>query len=223
MMILFGVKLGGSRSRDLVAGPRVARHARRIADAGAPRPPRAAGRFAGVGRMSGTRGRTMLEVIRRNTSPPPRAKGLPEGTVVFRHAMRNALLPVITILGSRCRTCSGGRSSSRRSSRIPGMGQTLLPGVMSRDYPLIMGIHDDRAFLTLLETCWRRGVRPGRPADPPGVRRAVERIPGHREGLRAATAPQPAGGGGRRVILLSSSVSAGPGLFASHEPNRSTS
>ena len=104
-------------------------------------------RLAGMSRYMRS---NMLEVIRQDYVATARAKGLPEGTVVFRHAMRNALLPVITILGLSVPDLLGGSVIFETIFAIPGMGQLFYQGVMSRDYPLIMGILTIGAFLTLL-------------------------------------------------------------------------
>jgi len=93
---------------------------------------------------------SMLEVIRQDYVATARAKGLPEGKVIFRHAMRNALLPVITMLGFEVPALLGGSVIIETIFAIPGMGQLFYQGVMSRDYPLIMGILTIGAFLTLL-------------------------------------------------------------------------
>ena len=92
----------------------------------------------------------MLEVIRQDYIASARAKGLPERRVVYRHAMRNAILPVITILGLSVPDLLGGSVIFETIFAIPGMGQLFYQGVMSRDYPLIMGILTIGAFLTLL-------------------------------------------------------------------------
>ena len=106
--------------------------------------------FTGLAGMSRYMRSNMLEVIRQDYIASARAKGLPERTVVFRHAMRNALLPVITILGLSVPDLLGGSVIFETIFAIPGMGQLFYQGVMSRDYPLIMGILTIGAFLTLI-------------------------------------------------------------------------
>jgi peptide/nickel transport system permease protein len=91
----------------------------------------------------------MLEVIRQDYVATARAKGLSERKVVLRHAVRNALLPVITILGLSVPGLLGGSVIIETIFAIPGMGQLFYQGVMSRDYPLIMGVLTIGAFLTL--------------------------------------------------------------------------
>jgi peptide/nickel transport system permease protein len=91
----------------------------------------------------------MLEVIRQDYIKTARAKGLPEHDVVYRHALRNALLPVITILGLSIPGLIGGSVIFETIFAIPGMGQLFYQGVMARDYPVVMGILVIGAFLTL--------------------------------------------------------------------------
>jgi peptide/nickel transport system permease protein len=106
--------------------------------------------FGGLAGISRYMRSNMLEVIRQDYVATARAKGLPERKVVFRHAVRNALLPVITILGLSVPDLLGGSVIFETIFAIPGMGQLFYQGVMSRDYPLIMGILTIGAFLTLL-------------------------------------------------------------------------
>ncbi|PLY00214.1 MAG: diguanylate cyclase, partial [Desulfuromonas sp.] len=92
----------------------------------------------------------MLEVIRQDYILTARAKGLAEGIVIYKHALRNALLPVITILGLSIPGMIGGSVIFETIFAIPGMGKLFFDGVMMRDYPLIMGILVMGAVLTLL-------------------------------------------------------------------------
>ena len=105
------------------------------------------GSLAGLSRYMRS---TMLEVIRQDYITTARAKGLPERTVVFRHALRNALLPVITLLGFSLPGLIGGSVIFETIFAIPGMGQLFYMGVMARDYPLVMGILVIGAGLTLV-------------------------------------------------------------------------
>lgn len=105
------------------------------------------GSLAGVSRYMRS---TMLEVIRQDYITTARAKGLSEKTVIMRHALHNALLPVITLLGFSLPGLIGGAVIFETIYAIPGMGQLFYAGVMSRDYPLVMGILVIGAFLTLL-------------------------------------------------------------------------
>jgi peptide/nickel transport system permease protein len=93
---------------------------------------------------------SMLEVIRQDYVTVARAKGLPEKTVIYRHAFRNALLPLITLIGLSVPGLIGGSVIFENIFGIPGMGQLFFNGVMARDYPLIMAILTIGAFLTLI-------------------------------------------------------------------------
>ena len=92
----------------------------------------------------------MLEVIRQDYLTTARAKGLPERLVISRHALRNALIPVITILGLSVPGLIGGSVIIESIFAIPGLGQLFYAAVMSRDYPLVMGGLVIGAILTLL-------------------------------------------------------------------------
>jgi peptide/nickel transport system permease protein len=104
------------------------------------------GSLAGLSRYMRS---TMLEVIGQDYITTARAKGLPERTVIYGHALRNALLPVITMLGFSIPGLIGGSVIFETIFAIPGMGQLFYQGVMARDYPLVMGILVIGAFLTL--------------------------------------------------------------------------
>ncbi len=106
--------------------------------------------FGGLAGMSRYMRSNMLEVIRQDYITTARAKGLTEGAVIFRHALRNALLPVITILGLSVPGLIGGSVIFETIFAIPGMGQLFYQSVMMRDYPTIMGILVIGAVLTLL-------------------------------------------------------------------------
>jgi len=152
LMILFGVKLGwlpisgiGSLEyQSLTVMGKIADRARHLL-----LPVLLAG-FTGLAGMSRYMRSNMLEVIRQDYIASARAKGLPERRVIYIHAMRNAILPVITILGLSVPELLGGSVIFETIFAIPGMGQLFYQGVMARDYPLIMGILTIGAFLTLL-------------------------------------------------------------------------
>jgi peptide/nickel transport system permease protein len=92
---------------------------------------------------------SMLDVIRQDYVTVARAKGLPEKTVIYRHALRNALLPIITLLGLSVPGLIGGSVIFENIFGIPGMGQLFYMSVMTRDYPTVMGILTIGAMLTL--------------------------------------------------------------------------
>jgi peptide/nickel transport system permease protein len=106
--------------------------------------------FGGLAGFSRYMRSNMLEVIRQDYILTARAKGLPEVQVICRHALRNALLPVITILGLSVPGLIGGSVIFETIFAIPGMGKLFYDGVMMRDYPLIMGILVIGAVLTLI-------------------------------------------------------------------------
>jgi peptide/nickel transport system permease protein len=92
----------------------------------------------------------MLEIIRQDFLVTARAKGLPESLVLWKHALRNALIPVITILGLSVPGLVGGSVIIEQIYAIPGLGQLFYGAVMSRDYPLVMGGLVMGAVLTLI-------------------------------------------------------------------------
>ena len=106
--------------------------------------------FMGLAGMSRYMRGSMLEVIRQDYITTARAKGLPERVVIFKHALRNALLPVITLLGLSVPGLIGGSIIFESIFAIPGMGQLFYGAVMARDYSLVMGELVIGAVLTLL-------------------------------------------------------------------------
>src|SRR6218665_209871 len=82
----------------------------------------------------------MLEVLRQDYIRTAWAKGLGERLVVMRHAMRNALIPVITLIGLQAPLLIGGAVIVEQIFVIPGMGLLLLDAVNQRDYPVITGV-----------------------------------------------------------------------------------
>ncbi|HMK55568.1 MAG TPA: ABC transporter permease [Dissulfurispiraceae bacterium] len=105
------------------------------------------GALAGLSRYSRS---SMLEVIRQDYIRTARAKGLKESRVITLHAMKNTLMPVITILGLAVPGFIGGSVIMETIFAIPGMGQLFFQSAMSRDYPTIMGILVIGAVLTLI-------------------------------------------------------------------------
>lgn len=106
--------------------------------------------FGGLAGFSRYMRSNMLEVIRQDYILTARAKGLSERAVIYRHALRNALLPVITILGLSVPGLIGGSVIFETIFAVPGMGKLFYDGVMMRDYPLIMGVLVMGAVLTLI-------------------------------------------------------------------------
>jgi len=105
------------------------------------------GGLAGLSRYSRS---NMLEVIRQDYITTARAKGLSEAKVIYKHALRNALLPVVTILGLSVPGLIGGSVIFETIYAIPGMGQLFFGSVMMRDYTVIMGILVIGALLTMV-------------------------------------------------------------------------
>ncbi|GFO57986.1 peptide ABC transporter permease [Geomonas silvestris] len=105
------------------------------------------GSLAGLSRYMRS---TMLEVLSQDYITTARAKGLRERVVIYKHALKNALLPVITLLGFSLPGLIGGSVIFETIFAIPGMGQLFYQGVMARDYPLVMGILVIGACLTLV-------------------------------------------------------------------------
>jgi len=107
----------------------------------------ALGGLAGMSRYTRS---SMLEVLRQDYITTARAKGLSEKKVIYKHALRNALLPLITILGLSLPALIGGSVIFESLFAIPGIGQLMWSSVMARDYPVLMGNLVIVAILTLL-------------------------------------------------------------------------
>jgi peptide/nickel transport system permease protein len=105
--------------------------------------------FGGLAGISRYARAEMVEVIRQDYIRTARAKGLSEPVVVYKHALRNALIPIITILGLSVPGLIGGSVIFETIYAIQGMGLLFYQSVMSRDYPTIMGIIMIGTVLTL--------------------------------------------------------------------------
>ncbi len=105
------------------------------------------GGLAGMSRFM--RG-SMLDVLSKDYIMAARSRGLPNRKILFRHALKNALLPVITLLGLSVPGLIGGSVIFESIFSIPGMGQLFYQSVTMRDYPTVMGILVIGAVLTLL-------------------------------------------------------------------------
>jgi len=92
----------------------------------------------------------MLEIIRHDFIRTARAKGLAERVVIYRHALRNSLIPIVTLMADILPALIGGSIVIETLFSIPGMGALSYEAVFNRDYPLIMAIFTLSAFLTLL-------------------------------------------------------------------------
>jgi peptide/nickel transport system permease protein len=101
--------------------------------------PIAVATFGGLAGFSRYMRQSMLEVIRQDYVQSARAKGLPERVVIGKHALRNAMLPIVTVLGLSLPGLIGGSVIVETVFAIPGMGQLMVQAVYERDYPVIMG------------------------------------------------------------------------------------
>lgn len=82
---------------------------------------------------------SMLEVIRQDYIRTARAKGLKESTIIWRHALKNAIIPVLTVVGMQMSMIMGGSVVIESIFSIPGLGAYLMAGINARDYPVING------------------------------------------------------------------------------------
>lgn len=92
----------------------------------------------------------VLEVIRQDYIRTARAKGLSERMVVWKHAVRNALIPMVTLMGTLLPAMIGGSVIVEQIFTIPGMGKLGFEAVLSRDYPTVMALAAIEALLTLV-------------------------------------------------------------------------
>ncbi len=106
--------------------------------------------FGGLAYLSRYSRTSMLEVLRQDYIRTARAKGVPENKVIYKHALRNALIPIITLLGLSLPALIGGGFIFETIFAWPGMGRLGYQAIMSRDYPVIMGVGVIAALLTLL-------------------------------------------------------------------------
>ena len=86
-----------------------------------------------------TRG-SMLEVLQEDYIRTARAKGLRENTVIYKHGLRNAMIPVVTVIGMSIPFLVGGATVTEQVFSWPGIGTLMVQSINSRDYPVIMGI-----------------------------------------------------------------------------------
>jgi peptide/nickel transport system permease protein len=82
----------------------------------------------------------MLEVLRQDYVRTAWSKGLRERVVVYRHALRNALIPVVTIVGLQIPILIGGTVIIEQLFTLPGMGQMIIDALRQRDYPTVNGV-----------------------------------------------------------------------------------
>jgi peptide/nickel transport system permease protein len=92
----------------------------------------------------------MLDNLRKEFVKTARAKGVREKVVLWRHAFRNALFPLITILGSAFASVLSGAVVIEFVFNIPGMGRLVYDAILDNDWPVIFGVVQLGAFLTIL-------------------------------------------------------------------------
>jgi peptide/nickel transport system permease protein len=83
---------------------------------------------------------SMLEALSEDYIRTARAKGLSDGAVIRRHALKNALIPVVTVLGLQLGTLIGGAVITEYVFALPGVGRLVVDAVFARDYPLVQGV-----------------------------------------------------------------------------------
>ena len=148
----------------------------------------------------------VLDVIRLDYVTTARSKGLPEGSVVLKHIVRNALIPVVTLVALQMPVVFGGAIVTEQIFRVPGIGSLLISAILANDTPVIMG-GDVRVRLP------RHPVQPDRgpavwlarpphllPLTPPSSRGAAARarhVAPWERGV-APVPPAPSGGGRAR-------------------------
>lgn len=93
---------------------------------------------------------SMLETLNQDYVRTARAKGLRETWVVFRHIMRNAMIPVITIIAIQLPAVVGGAVITEQIFRVPGIGRALIDGINSKDVPVVMAITFGVSVLVVL-------------------------------------------------------------------------
>jgi len=106
--------------------------------------------IGGIAALSRYTRSSMLEVIRQDYVRTAKAKGLPEETVYYKHALRNALLPVVTLFGFIIPGLIGGSIIMETVFAWPGIGRLAYQAVLARDYPVVMTINTITAILVLI-------------------------------------------------------------------------
>ncbi len=103
--------------------------------------------FAGLSRYARA---GLIEEIRKDYVRTARAYGFSERTVIYKYTLRNSLIPIVTLLGTLLPALLGGSVIIERIFSVPGMGRLGFEAILSRDYPLIMGILSISAMMTLI-------------------------------------------------------------------------
>ncbi|MGH8056344.1 MAG: ABC transporter permease, partial [Candidatus Entotheonellia bacterium] len=105
------------------------------------------GGFAGLSRFMRS---SMLENLRQDFVLVARAKGLAERVVIYKHTLRNSLIPIVTIMASIIPGLISGSVIIETLFSIPGIGQLSYDAVLARDYPIIMAVFTISSVLTLI-------------------------------------------------------------------------
>ncbi len=95
---------------------------------------------------------SMLEVIRSDYIRTARAKGLSEKVVIYKHAFRNAMIPIVTLLGFQIPGLISGAVMTETIFSLPGVGKISVEASTGRDYPMLLGINSMLTMVTLLST-----------------------------------------------------------------------
>ena len=82
---------------------------------------------------------SMLEVLRQDFITTARSKGLPEKVIIYKHALKNAMIPVVTIMGLQFGILLGGAVLTETVFAWPGVGRLLVDSILARDYPVVQG------------------------------------------------------------------------------------
>lgn len=106
--------------------------------------------FVSVAGLSRYARSSMIDVLKQDYIRTARAKGLSERAVLFRHGLRNGLLPIVTILGLSLPDLIGGSVIAETIFSVPGMGRLFYEAVMARDYPVVMALVTIGAVLTMV-------------------------------------------------------------------------
>jgi peptide/nickel transport system permease protein len=106
--------------------------------------------YAGLAGLSRYARAGIIEEVRKDYVRTARAYGFTERTVIYKYTLRNSLIPIVTLLGTLLPAMLGGSVIIERIFSIPGMGRLSFEAILSRDYPLIMGILSIDALLTLV-------------------------------------------------------------------------
>lgn len=127
LIILFSVKLGWLPAMGIDAG-----FASYIL-------PALSGCMGGLATCARQTRSSMLDVIRADYITTARSKGVPEGKVIFKHALKNGLIPIITMMGTNFGRMLGGMVIIESIFVLPGMGTYIISAVNNRDYPVVQG------------------------------------------------------------------------------------